>query len=244
MTSTCFRFKSKAIHQAWQVYPFFQLFRLCNQNNRSILCVGYFEKDIMFTIKRLSQKEKELVAVAASIASGSLPCTTQHIKLARDIGASEREVLRSIYIASDVRDNATEFMAEAAQGNPVNEHPTKVQSGSIEGPVDDLVSIGAALACNSVAGLEYYLTQARAAGASTRQIQTVAGIARAIRKEAEEEADAIIRNLIEPTQVTADLKAGGAYQQADSVLTKHTNEDRTTITEAQQDSDPPPCGCS
>jgi len=153
----------------------------------------------MFTIKRLTHKEKELVAVAASIASGCLPSTTQHIKLARETGASESEVLRSIYIASDVRDNATEIMAEAAQGNPVNEYPTRMQSGSMEGPIDDLVSMGAALACNSVAGLEYYLTKARIAGASTHQIQTVAGIARTIRKEAEEEANAIIRNLIEPT---------------------------------------------
>jgi len=198
----------------------------------------------MFTIKRLTQKEKELVAVAASIASGCLPCTTQHIKLARETGASEREVLRSIYIASDVRDYATEIMAEAAQGNPVNEYPTRTQSSPMEGPIYDLVSMGAALACNSVAGLEYYLTKARIAGASTRQIQTVAGIASAIRKEAEEEADAIIRLLIEPTQVETDDQPGGPYQQVDSGLSKHTNEDVAAITEEQQVSDLPPCGCS
>lgn len=192
----------------------------------------------MFTMKRLTQKEKELVAVAASISSGCLPCTTQHIELARETGASESEVLKSIYIASDVLDNATEIMVEAAQGNPVNQYPIRMQTGSMQQPIDDLVSMGAALACNSVAGLEYYLTKARAEGASTRQIQTVAGIARAIRKEAEEEADAIIGKLIEQTQVETD------DQQADSGPLKHTNEDVTTVTEEQQVSDPPPCGCS
>ena len=197
----------------------------------------------MFTIKKFTHKEKELVAVAASIASGCLPCTTQHIKLARETGASEREVLRSIYIASDVRDNVTEIMIEAAQGNPVNEYPTRTQSDAMKGPIDDLVSIGAALACNSVAGLEYYLTRARAAGASTRQIQTVAGIARAIRKEAEEEADAIIGNLFEPTQVETDDQPRGYYQQAVSGFSKQTNEDVKTVTEEQQESDPPPCDC-
>jgi AhpD family alkylhydroperoxidase len=198
----------------------------------------------MFTMKRLTQKEKELVAVAASIASGCLPCTMQHIKLACEIGAFESEVLRSIFIASDVRDNATEIMAEAAQGNPVNEYPIRMQSGSMEGPIDDLISMGAALASNSVTGLEYFLTRAKAAGAATRQIQTVAGIARAIREEAEEEADAIIKNLIEPIPVETDDQLGDYYQQAVSRFSKQTNEDVTTVTEEQQESDPPTCGCS
>lgn len=198
----------------------------------------------MFTIKRLTQKEKELVAVAASIASGCLPCTTQHINLARETGASESEVLRSIYLASDVRDNATEIMAEAAQGNPVVEYPIGMQTGAMEEPLDDLVSMGAAMACNSVTGLKYYLTKARAAGASIHQIQTVAGITRAIQKEAGEEADAIIENLIEPTQVEIDARPEDFSRQADSGLIKHTNEDGMTITEARQDSDTPPCGCS
>ena len=114
----------------------------------------------------------------------------------------------------------------------------------MEGPIDDLVSMGAALACNSATGLEYYLTKARAAGVSTRQTQTVAGIARAIRKEAKEEADAIIGNLIDPTQIETDDQPEDCYQQADRGLTKHTNEDGTTITEVQPESNTPPCGCS
>jgi len=198
----------------------------------------------MFTIKRLTQKEKELVAVAASIASGCLPSTTQHIQLARETGASESEVLRSIYIASDMRDNATEIMAEAAQGNSVVEYPIRMQSGSIEQPIDNLVSMGAALAYNSVPGLEYHLTEAKSAGASTRQIQTVAGIVRAIRKEAEEELDAIIRRLKDPTQVEKDDQMGSSYQQVDSGLSKHTNEDVATMIEKQRESNPHPCSCS
>jgi alkylhydroperoxidase/carboxymuconolactone decarboxylase family protein YurZ len=87
------------------------------------------------------------------------------------------------------------MMAEAAQGNLNYKYPIKAQSGSIKGPVDNLVAIGAAVACNSVAGVEYYLTTARAAGASTRQIQATIGIARAIKKEAAEKADFRIRNI-------------------------------------------------
>src|SRR5512134_1626819 len=138
----------------------------------------------MSTVEILTQKEKELVAVAASIASGCVPCTIHHLKVVREAGASEAEILGVTRIALDVRDNATEMMAEAAQGNLNYEYPGKAQSGVLEQPLDDLVAIGAALACNSVAGLEYYLTAAKAAGASTRQIQTAIGVAQAIREEA------------------------------------------------------------
>jgi len=174
----------------------------------------------MSTTEKLMQKEKELVAVAASIAGGCLPCTVHHIKTVREAGASQAEVLGAISIALDVRDNATEIMAEAAQGNLNYEYPGKPRSGSMEQPIDDLVAIGAALACNSVAGLEYHLTTARAAGVSTRKIQTAMGIARAIRKEAAEKVDVRIRSLIEQIQG----KAENAERQKESV--------------------PPPCGCS
>ena len=158
----------------------------------------------MSTTDKLTQKEKELVAVAASIASGCLPCTVHHTKAVREAEASEAEVLGAIRIALDVRDNATEMMAEAAHGNLTYEYPGKAQSGSMDHPIVELVAIGAALACNSVAGLEYYLTAAKRAGASTRQIQTAMGIARAIRKEAAEKADITIGRLAEPTEVKAE----------------------------------------
>lgn len=174
----------------------------------------------MTSIEILTQKEKELVAVAASIASGCLPCTMHHIKAVRGAGATEAEVLRAIGIGLDVRDNATEIMAEAAQGNLNYEYPGRAQSGSMEQPIYHLVAMGASLACNSAVGLEYYLTTARAAGASTGQIQTAIGIARAIRKEAAEKADVGIGSLIEPMQDTAENA------------------------EKQKGSVPPPCSCS
>ena len=155
----------------------------------------------MTTMETLTQQEKELVAVAASLAAGCLPCTTHHIKAVREAGTSDAEVLRAIRIALDVRDNATEIMAEAAQGNLNYEYPGKRQSSSLTQPIHTLVAIGAAMACNSVAGLEYYLTAARTAGASTRQIQTAIGIARAIRTEAAEKVNIPIGRLAEPTEV-------------------------------------------
>ena len=159
----------------------------------------------MHTVEILTQKEKELVAIAASIASGCIPCTVHHTKAVREAGASEAEVLGAIRIALDVRDYATEMMAEAAHGNLNYAYPGKTQSGSLEQPIDNLIAMGAAFACNSVAGLEYYSTKAREAGASTRQILVVIAIVRGIRKSAVEKVDAILGSLLDPNQSKAEI---------------------------------------
>lgn len=158
----------------------------------------------MSTVGMLTQKEKELVAVAASIASGCVPCTTHYLKSVRRAGGSETEILRAITIALDVRDHATEMMAEAAQGNLGYEYPENAQAGSVEQPIDYLIAIGASLACNSVASLEYYWTKAKLADASIHQILQVIGIVRDIRKETIEKTDAMIGSLLDPFEGRAE----------------------------------------
>lgn len=152
----------------------------------------------MPTVEILTQKEKELVAVAASIASGCVPCTKHYLKSVRRAGASEAEVLSAIRIALDVRDYATEMMAEVAQGNLNYEYPGKAQSRSVEQLIDNLIAMGAALACNSVASLEYYWTKAEEAGASTHQMLAVIQTVRAIKREAVETTDRKIGGLLKP----------------------------------------------
>ena len=198
----------------------------------------------MSTEKILTQKEKELIAVAASIASGCVPCTTHHIKSLRGAGASEAEMLSATRIALDVRDTATEMMAEIAQGNLNYEYPREAQSASMEQPIDDLVAIGAALACNSVAGLEYYWTKASAAGVSTYQFQTAIGIARSIIKEAAKKAEITSASLVESTPANTDQQAGGCCQNTDHSPFERSNENPAVQAENRKESVPPPCSCS
>jgi alkylhydroperoxidase/carboxymuconolactone decarboxylase family protein YurZ len=164
-----------------------------------IHCLKNFKRNIMTTVEMLTQKEKELVAVAASIASGYVPCTIHYLKSVRQAGGSETEVFRAIRIALDVRDDATEMMAEVAQGNPNYEYPGKAEAGSVQQPIDNLVAMGAAFACNSVAGLEYYWTKAKQAGASTRQMLQVIQSVRAIKREAVDDTNSMLGRLLEPT---------------------------------------------
>ena len=75
----------------------------------------------------LSEKDQEIIAVGASIASGCLPCTTFHLRAASRTGASEREILQAVRDATSVRSAATEIMARAGgpssalAGNPVQD---------------------------------------------------------------------------------------------------------------------------
>jgi AhpD family alkylhydroperoxidase len=173
-----------------------------------------FKRNNMPTVEIFTHKEKELVAVAASIASGCVPCTMHHTKAVRESGASEAEVLGAIRIALDVRDYATEMMAEAAHGNLQYAYPGKTQSGSVEQPIDNLIAMGAAIACNSVAGVEYYWTKAKEAGASTRQMLVVIRSVRGIKKEAVEKTDAMLDSLLDPNQSKAEI----VDKQEESVL--------------------------
>ncbi len=169
----------------------------------------------MSTAEKFSPKEKGLVAVAASIASGCLPCTTHHLKAAREAGATEAEIGEVMEIALSARNNATQIMAEAAQGNPNPSYPLEEHSGPLRQPMRELVSLAAAMACNSAKGLEVNLTRAQAAGVTPRLIRTAVLIAQAVREEASDQAEAVFERMIEPTSVNAGEQPGACCQQAD-----------------------------
>lgn len=157
----------------------------------------------MSTAEKLSQKEKKLVAAAASIASGCLPCTSRYLKPVREAGTTEAEICEVIEIALGVRNNVTQIMAKAAQGNPNHEYPKEEYSGPLGQPMRELVSLGAAMASNSTGGVEVYLSRAREAGATTHQIKTAALLALAIREEAADQAEAVFERMSEPAGMEA-----------------------------------------
>ena len=58
----------------------------------------------------LTAKEKELVNIGASVATGCKPCTDYHFKKVRQAGASDEEIKDAITYAMLVRDSAKEIM--------------------------------------------------------------------------------------------------------------------------------------
>ncbi|SRR6266540_3344367 len=180
----------------------------------------------MSTIEILSQKEKGLIAIASSIASGCQPCTVHHIKAARDAGAAEAEIGVAIENALWVRISATKIMTGVAQGSPSNEYTIETQIGSLNPTINELVLIGASLACNFVNGLEYHLQKAQVAGASDYHVLIAMGIARDIRKEAEKKMEAAVERVLKPTKGKDDDSCGNdcGCQKSNSSQIRDTTE--------------------
>ncbi len=155
----------------------------------------------------LTQKEKELVAVGASIAAGCQPCSAHHFKTARAAGAAKAEIRQAVDDALCVRDGATKIMASFAKKHLDGESNTEVLSCSEKPLIGELVAASAALAVNCVASLETHLAIARRLGATERQIQTALGVARAIKKVAGQKMEAVATTVAEPAK-PAESKAG------------------------------------
>ena len=168
----------------------------------------------MSTNGSLTQKEKELVAIGASIAAGCQPCTTHHFEAVRQAGATECEIRQAVDAALGVRHSATEIMTGLAEMHLGTRHAVEEPRNSSRLLIGELVSIGAALAVNCVTNLETHLQAARTVGATERQIQTALGVARAIKKVAEQKAEAITaavanQEVVVAAEIVAEAEAPG-----------------------------------
>jgi AhpD family alkylhydroperoxidase len=142
----------------------------------------------------LSQKEKELAAVAASIAAGCQPCTEHHVEAARNAGATEDQIRRAVDDALSVRQNSTRVMAKLADELLGSAPEAKASCCDGDALTRELVSATAALALNCATSLEHHLKAARRLGASDREIQIALGVARVVRKVAGQKAEAVLQS--------------------------------------------------
>lgn len=138
----------------------------------------------------MNTKEKELIAVAVSVAAGCEPCTQHHVKAAKEVGAPPDELRKMVETALTVRERATQRMSAVAWeelGTPATfpccEAPAPLSQ------VEALASAACALAANCGSGVQGFLSAAVAAGASERDGEVALGIARQIKKVAAEKAE-------------------------------------------------------
>ncbi|UCH84317.1 MAG: carboxymuconolactone decarboxylase family protein [Candidatus Latescibacterota bacterium] len=133
----------------------------------------------------LTFKEKELVNIGASIATGCKPCTDYHFKKIRDAGASDEEIEQVISDAMDVRDRAKAIMeshglkylgiTRDADVDPPTEETSRTRA---------LVRVASAFAVNCTTSVKKYIDRARAIGISDADIQAVLDSAQFIKGEA------------------------------------------------------------
>ncbi len=136
----------------------------------------------------LSDKDRELIGIGASIAAGCEPCAKFHLRAARIAGASEVEIGRAVNDALSVRDHATEAMAQVA-AEYADARILDAESGPQSMLLHELVSVSAAHALNSVGGLEMHVAAARKLGATEGQIRSAIKIASAIKATASGQLD-------------------------------------------------------
>ena len=143
----------------------------------------------------LTEKEKELIAVGASVAAGCQPCTEYHVKTARTAGACDRSVTLAVETALAVRESATRTMDEWA-GKCQGVQPPLDSAFRVEKRlVAELTAVAAAFAVNSVPDLRARLEAACACGATPEQIRSAIAIAGMIKKVAEEKLAALLGEL-------------------------------------------------
>ena len=122
----------------------------------------------------LTSKEKELVYLGASVASGCKPCTTFHFEKALQTGASEIEIKNAISDALRVRDDANKIMENhALKLIGINTEMDDGNSKNRASRISVLVSIAAAFAVNCTASMKKYITAGRAIGVSDAEIYSV-----------------------------------------------------------------------
>jgi AhpD family alkylhydroperoxidase len=133
----------------------------------------------------ITVKEKELTAVAISVATGCKPCTDYHVKAVREAGASDDEIRQAVADALSVRQSATAIMARHALAHlgKVGAE-TENQATEQTDRIKTLVAIGAAFGVNCVSNLEEHLATAEAVGISQEDIVKVTRLAAYIKKRA------------------------------------------------------------
>lgn len=144
----------------------------------------------------LNTKEKEMIALGASIAAGCQPCTIHHIEAARTVGTCDKGTTLAVTAGADVRRAATETMAAWGM---------EELGGTVELPdewlaerrlIRALVSVAAAFAVNSVTEFHRFAEEAQHLGASDRQVQMALAIARKIKGVASEKMEAAAQQLL------------------------------------------------
>ena len=152
------------------------------------------------TAERLTQKQKELVAVAAALGAGCIPCTQHHAGAVREAGASEEETAWAAAIGLRVKRESLAIMAALAAERLALPLPdgaiTDGRADTDETALGALVAIAAATAAHCAPALEREIAAARRLGASDDNITRAFRIGRKVREVGASKADEAAERMI------------------------------------------------
>jgi AhpD family alkylhydroperoxidase len=133
----------------------------------------------------LDQKDKELVAIGASIGALCRPCVEHHIPAARDAGLTEPQLARAVEAIHRIavtllfgRIDELLHATETPAGMPLQEEPTSRP--------DELVALGASIGANCHPLLEQHVAGAFQQGLTASQVRSAIKMAQIVQQHAAE----------------------------------------------------------
>ena len=178
----------------------------------------------------LSEKEKELTAVAISVAAGCRPCTSYHVDAVRKTGATFAETEHVLADALRLSGRAAAAMSKHAskrlvlsygeletgagreRGNEDGDEAERVwplaPTEVLTPRVREIVAIGIAFAVNCTESLAEHLAAARSMGITDDEIKAVATLAAFIKLMAASHVEKLVGS-VAPDKANSEPKSDG-----------------------------------
>lgn len=123
------------------------------------------------TGETLSQKEKELIAVACSVSAGCQRCCDYHFRKVFEVGANLDEVQKAVTVAEATIRHAEEMMQRKAYELMEVSRADEPLMADATDRVTALVKLGAAVASNCTPTITSHLALAQSSGAAGVEIK-------------------------------------------------------------------------
>ena len=155
----------------------------------------------------LDQKDKELVAIGASIGALCRPCIEHHIPAGREAGLTEPELAQAVEVAEATHRIATELLFRLSDELLLStEEPAGVPlSPQSTSRLDELAALGASIGANCHPLLEQNITAALQQGLTVSQVRSAIKMAEFVQQHAAE---------VTAGKATAALEAAGPHPAA------------------------------
>jgi AhpD family alkylhydroperoxidase len=127
----------------------------------------------------LNKKERQIVYLGASIASGCLPCTKFHLRRSLGAGLTDIEINKVLAFTISVREHATRSMESFIHNHKSVDNVKEDKQENIKRN-NVLVGIAAAYSINFPSSLEKYMSIGRINGISDRELSEIIKISKSV----------------------------------------------------------------
>jgi AhpD family alkylhydroperoxidase len=131
--------------------------------------------------QKLTEEQRELVAIGASVGAGCHPCVSHHLKAGAKAGLSAERLLAGVINAELVAAESAERLTDHVRAQLGSE----VREPKATTPLDEaFASLGGALGANDLATVERQLLAARQLGVSRSQLRDAIELGRGVQENA------------------------------------------------------------